>query len=499
LGDQLFAKIPSVLGSDFLKTGKNAAVLQRAAKEATQRNLLQTVTDTLVQNEREAPLRNRDGVLGTTSAVLAETGNVMGVMFRGMENITRQASFFMTFELAYEDYKAKNPKATEDEAFNHAMDKGAQMNRDALGDFSSFERPSLLKGNLTRALFLFKMYAIIQTKFFVQSFNQIVRGVGGDRVGAIKELTGVLMMAGMFGGLMGMPLYSLMAYALAQGFDDEDDEDVKKLMGLDPRVAYDSDIMFRKWLVDTFGNPETGDTTIADLLLNGPTSVLTNTDVGSRTSLDLKNMWFREAVSGDTTEMAIFKTIMANVAGGAMIGQFANAKDDFANGNIEEGLKKALPGFFRSFVAAGQMAEEGVQDRKGNVIIPKRDITAFDESRALLGFRPLDLARWQDYYITRAKNEKRIQSEKRRILDRLETSIREGDITNNKQLQEFIKEEVVPFNRTYPDPSLGITEETIVRSLRGRESTRGMTVRGMQLDKKTAKRDYEMAESFMPK
>lgn len=528
LGDQLFAKIPSVLGSDFLKTGKNAAVLQRAAKEATQRNLLQTVTDTLVQNEREAPLKNRDGVLGTTSAVLAETGNVMGVMFRGMENITRQASFFMTFELAYEDYKSKNfdkdradtlkskaaaeeakklnmtleqyaTKVAEDMAFNHAMDKGAQMNRDALGDFSSFERPSLLKGNLTRALFLFKMYAIIQTKFFVQSFNQIVRGVGGDRVGAIKELTGVLMMAGMFGGLMGMPLYSLMAYALAQGFDDEDDEDVKKLMGLDPRVAYDSDIMFRKWLVDTFGNPETGDTTIADLLLNGPTSVLTNTDVGSRTSLDLKNMWFREAVSGDTTEMAIFKTIMANVAGGAMIGQFANAKDDFANGNIEEGLKKALPGFFRSFVAAGQMAEEGVQDRKGNVIIPKRDITAFDESRALLGFRPLDLARWQDYYITRAKNEKRIQSEKRRILDRLEAGIREGDITNNKQLREFIKEEVVPFNRTYPDQTLGITEETIVRSLRGRESTRGMTVRGMQLDKKTAQRDYEMAKSFMPK
>jgi hypothetical protein len=501
MGDQLHALMPSVLGSDFLKKGPKAALLQKAAKAASERNLLQTVSDTLVQNEREVARKESRGVAGAAADVATETAKVMGVMFNGMENISRQVSFFMTFELAYDDFKAKNPQATEDEAFEHALEEGTSMIRDTMGDFSSFERPRLAKGNVTRALFLFKMYAIIQTKFFVQSFNAIVRGTGGDRVGAMKELTGVLMMAGMFGGLTGMPLYSLMAWALAEGFDDEDDEDVKRLMQLDPRMAYDSDTMFRKWIMDKMNNPEDKNSgvTLADMLIHGPVSAITNTDVASRTSLDLKNMWFRETAAEDSTAMSAIKFAIANIAGGQMAVQILNGWDDFTEGNIENGLKKMLPAFFRSWVATAQAAHEGVKDSKGNVIIPKEDIDGFDSARSLLGFRPMDLARWQDYYITRAKNEKAIESEKRKILDGLEKGIRDGDIKDRADFDNYIAEEIIPFNRTYPDPSLAITMDTIERSLKGRATARANTVQGMQVTKKTAQRDVSMAEQFRPK
>ena len=499
IGDELHAMMPSVLGSDFLTKGPRAALMQRAAKAATERNLLQTVSDTLVQNERETAKKQRKGVMRTASNVVGETAKVMGVMFNGMENISRQASFFMAFELAYDDYKAKNPEASEDEAFNHAMEQGTSMIRDTLGDYSSWERPRLAKNNWTRALFLFKMYSVVQTKFFIQNFNAIVRGTGGDRVGAMKELTGVLMMAGMFGGLTGMPLYSLMAYALAQGFDDEDDEDVKKLMQLDPRVAYDSDIMFRKWIMENFGNPKEGDTLLADMLIHGPISTLTNTDIGSRTSLDLKNMWFREAATGDSTSASLTNFAVSNIAGAQMAMNMAKGYDSFSNGDIEGGLKKILPAFFRSWVSSAQMANEGVQDTKGNVIIAKKDISDLDAARALLGFRPMDLARWQDYYITRAKNEQEIERKKQRILDRMEQAIRDGDIATQADLNQFVQEEVVPFNRTYPDPKLAITDDTIERSIRGRNTSRAQTVKGMQVSKKTAQRDLEMAAPFMPK
>lgn len=511
LGDELHALMPTVMGSGFLNKGKNAALLQKAAKAATERNLLQTVTDTLVQNEREAAKTQRKGVARTAANVAGETAKVMGVMFNGMENLSRQISFFMTFELAHEDFMAKNPKASEDEAFNHAMDQGTSMIRDTMGDFSSFERPRIAKGNLGRALFLFKMYSVIQTKFFVKSFNAIVRGVGGDRVGAMKELTGVLMMTGLFGGLTGMPLYSIMAYALAQGFDDEDDEDVKKLMKLDPRVAYDSDIMFRKWIMDKFGPPvaemynadgspkKDRPINLADILINGPISVLTDTDIGSRTSLDLKNMWFREAGSGDSATVGLMNFATANIAGAQMAMNMAKGYDAFSNGDIEGGLKKISPAFFRSWVTAASMADKGVQDTKGNVIIPKSDIDAFDAARAATGFRSQGLARWQDYYITRAKNDQEIQTKKQRILDRMEKSIREGDIATQADLAQFIQEEVVPFNRTYPDPHLAITEDTIEKSLKGRATARAKTFKGMQLDKKTAQRDIEMAAPYLPR
>jgi hypothetical protein len=110
----------------------------------------------------------------------------------------------------------------------------------------------------------------------------------------------------------------------------------------------------------------------------------------------------------------------------------------------------------------------------------------------------MDLARWQDYYITRAKNEKKIESKKRKILDSMERKIREGEITSQEQLSQFIEDEIVPFNRTYPDPSLAITDETILRSLKGRAAARAQTVSGMQVEKKTAQRDVGMARQFMP-
>jgi hypothetical protein len=80
----------------------------------------------------------------------------------------------------------------------------------------------------------------------------------------------------------------------------------------------------------------------------------------------------------------------------------------------------------------------------------------------------------------------------------LDRKIRDGEITSKEQLREFVADEIVPFNRTYPDPSFIITEETIMRSLKGRSNVRERTVQGMRLEKKTAGKDAGMAEKFRP-
>lgn len=514
IGDQLHAKLPSVLGSKLINNDtERGRLLQRAARAGMERNVLETVTDTLLQNERETAQKFREGAARTATEAAAQTAKVMGVMFQGMENMTRQVSYFMTFELAYDDYKAKNPNATEEQAFDHAVRQGLEVVRDALGEYSNWERPRIAKGNWTRALFLFKMHAIVQTKFLVQSIKALAKGTaigakglaGGRKmtaeeraeyVGTLKELSGVLMMSGMFGGLMGLPLYSVMAWALAESFDDEDDEDVRKLMGLDAAVAYDSDIMFRKWLQDKFGTPEANDIDLADILINGPIAALTNTELASRTSLDLKNMWFREGMGGDNTANSVLNALAANVAGASMAVSLMRGYDDFVEGNIESGLKKIAPAFFRSWVTTADQASRGVVDNKGNTIIPKSDIEAYDSARSLLGFRPMDLARWQDYYITRAKNDKRIDAEKTAIMRKLDKQLREGDIATQQDFIDFWNEEIEPFNRAYPNADYVITMESIERSLKGREEVRARTYQGMQLDKKTAAQDYEMAKGF---
>ena len=507
VGDSLDVLMPNILSSKLVSADtKEGKLLRRALAAGMERNVLETVQDTLIQNERETGQKHRTGAARTVAETAAVTGKAMGVMFQGLENISRQAAYFMAFELAYKAETAKNPGAPEKVVFDKAVTTALDTVRDTLGDYSNWERSRIMKNDVSRALFLFKMHPILQTKFLVGAMRDIGRGLypgaspeaKAARAGAMTELGGVLMMSGVFGGLLGMPLYSVMALALSESFDEEDDEDVRKLMGLDPRVAYDSDIMFRAWLMDKFGEPAIGDVSMADILIHGPVGALSNTEVSSRTSLDLKNMWFREAVTGDSTSDTVIKTLLANVAGGQMLIQAFNAKDNFAEGDMYGAMKKMAPAFIRSWVAAEQGEAEGVVSRKGDVIIDKNDITGLDTFRTISGFRPLKLARWQDYYITRGKNDKKIKAEKTQLLSTLDRKLREGDITSKEQLQEFITDEVIPFNRTYPDPSFIITEETIMRSLKGRADVRGRTVQGMRLEKKTAEKDIGMADKFRP-
>jgi hypothetical protein len=510
VGDELDVLMPNINSSKLINANTDEGkLLRRALAAGMERNVLETVQDTLIQNERETAKRHRTGATRTAVETAALTGKAMGVMFQGLENISRQAAYFMAFELAYKAEAAKNTDTSaeaEKVVFNKAVTTALDTVRDTLGDYSNWERSSIMKNNLSRALFLFKMHPILQTKFLVGAMRDISRGLypgaspeaKAARAGAMKELGGVLMMSGVFGGLLGMPLYSVMALALAESFDEEDDEDVRKLMGLNPRIAYDSDIMFRSWLMDKFGEPAIGDVSMADILIHGPVGALSNTEISSRTSLDLKNMWFREAVAGDSTGMTVFKTLLANVAGGQMVIQGINAYDNFAEGDMYGGIKKLAPAFVRSWVAAGQGEAEGIVNRKGDAIVEKEDITLLDTFRTISGFRPMRLARWQDVLVTAAKNDKKIKAEKTQLLSTLDRKIREGEITSKAQLQEFITDEIIPFNRTYPDPNFIITEETIMRSIKGRAEVRSRTVQGMRLEKKTAKKDFGAVEKFRP-
>ena len=510
VGDELDVLMPNINSSKLINADtKEGKLLRRALAAGMERNVLETVQDTLIQNERETAKRHRTGATRTAVETAALTGKAMGVMFQGLENISRQAAYFMAFELAYKAEAAKNTDTSaeaEKVVFNKAVTTALDTVRDTLGDYSNWERSSIMKNNLSRALFLFKMHPILQTKFLVGAMRDISRGLypgaspeaKAARAGAMKELGGVLMMSGVFGGLLGMPLYSVMALALAESFDEEDDEDVRKLMGLNPRIAYDSDIMFRSWLMDKFGEPAIGDVSMADILIHGPVGALSNTEISSRTSLDLKNMWFREAVAGDSTGMTVFKTLLANVAGGQMVIQGINAYDNFAEGDMYGGIKKLAPAFVRSWVAAGQGEAEGIVNRKGDAIVEKEDITLLDTFRTITGFRPMRLARWQDVLVTAAKNDKKIKAEKTQLLSTLDRKIRDGEITSKAQLQEFIDDEIIPFNRTYPAKPFIITEETIMRSIKGRAEVRSRTVQGMRLEKGTEKKDFGAVDKFRP-
>jgi hypothetical protein len=256
--------------------------------------------------------------------------------------------------------------------------------------------------------------------------------------------------------------------------------------------------MFRRWLMEKMGTSDNKDVDFADIFISGVPGALTDTEISSTVSLDLVNMWYREPISGDSLDSNMIATGIANVAGLSMATQFLRGGEALYEGDIADGLKKTLPAFFRSWVTAYVNETEGVKNRKGDTIIKPEDITGTDFLRSALGARSGKLARWQDYYITRSKNEKRIKSERQDILDDLEDKIRSGDIKSKEAFREFLKEEVVPFNRTYPDADFIITEDTIERSMKGRATRSARNVQGMQVSKKSEARVKAAAKPFMP-
>ena len=508
LGDELHALMPNINSS---KKVRNNPLLQRALKAGMERNILETVTDTLVQNEQEVAARHKTGVSRARHKTVEEAGKIMSVMFQGMENMSRQVTYFMSFELAYKDYAKKNPQADEKEVFDHAVNAAADTLRDTLGDYSNWERPRLGKQQSLRAVFLFKMYAIVQTKFLVGSFYDIYKGFLAtalrrtgpmdmadkkEAAGALKELSGVVMMIGLLGGLKGMPLYTPFAWALAaafNSFDDDDDKDVLAMIeqGVDPRVTEDNDIMFRMWLKEKLGS------NWADVLSYGPASVLTGTDLSSRVSIDLKNMWFRESVSGDSTAETVLKTAIANIAPAQMGVSILDGVDAILDGELMDGAEKMIPAFFRAWVNTAQINEEGVVDRRGNTLMDKHEIGLLDKAKFLVGGRPLKLSEQQGYTAARAKGDKRVRAERRDILDDLYQRLTEGEISSGADIAAFYRDVVIPFNRRNPHVDLVITQDTMAKSIKRRNEARGRVVSGMQLTKKGGQRDYDYAREFV--
>jgi len=109
----------------------------------------------------------------------------------------------------------------------------------------------------------------------------------------------------------------------------------------------------------------------------------------------------------------------------------------------------------------------------------------------ILGERRIEVDKIQ------AKNEKRIENKRDSILDLYERKWRDGEFKSQEDIQQFMTDTVIPFNRAYPDRNFIISAKTLAESLKRRAGIRALTVEGVQLDKKTAAKDLAAQRAFV--
>ncbi len=428
---------------------------------------------------------------GKRADTMQKAYDAMTYLFDTTEQLTREVAFMATYDLEYE--KLTKGGMSSDESHEKAILAGRDAVNDTLGNYTNFNRPTVMKSSeLARALFLFKQYSVVTTKFFFTSMRAIFgKNTPADvRVAAMKEATGVLGMSFLFGGVTGLPLYSLGMLALeALQNATDDDDDRKERMRQNPITADSVEAQFRyEWLPQKFGSPMFADAEgkgypLSDIILNGPVSELSGWNFGSRVSLDFLGLWFRSPKDADTWVGTVNNALVENIPGASASLNMAAMGEEFSKGNVNDALKVGLPAALRGMAKAYDLANEGLRTKSEKIRLRKEDITNGELVGAVLGFNPTQIAKLQQQTRDVLGRTKELQEGKSELVGaytRAVRRIRNGDADGYIEAREAIQD-IEDYNQKVGNPYFGVSYTNLMNALRGSIAEEAHDIHGMGL------------------
>ena len=311
-------------------------------------------------------------------------------------------------------------------------------------DYSLFDTPRYFKGPVGRTLFQFKKFAQNTAFYLATNATQIFTGADPTiKKQALARLLGTLGMTGMFAGLTGIPLYTVITTVIEKALQlrDDDDEDSVTFQ----ISKYGADLWFKNFLAENFGP------NVATYVAYGPFTALTGADFNSRVKLN--DLFFPDWE---------FKGLL-----GPTFGLYENAQrayDRFKEGQTERAIEMLLPAIIRQPVKAYRFGEEGVVTPKGYEVVSSDDLSKMDLALQAIGFSPIKVsAKQQENYklkkLEREREEERTDLLKRAVYARREVSDEDMD---------EVQEDIDKFNDKFPNRR--ILPSSIIQSEKARRA-----------------------------
>jgi hypothetical protein len=465
---------PSIGSSSMVR---NDPILQRAFQAALDRQVTTLTNTSVLTNRNRTPENAYESIPGVAARV---SFNTMTALFNGAERMSREIAYMMAFKLEY----AKTGN------FEESVDKAVDTVHELLGRYDNFNRPRIYRNFVGKTVGQFKMYATFITSWFVRNgYTAFTEGMGNkEGRAAMQRLTGVLVMGGLFHGLVGQPLYSMICSVIDAVLDATEDEEEKRArLAKNPLTAGSSNLRFRyEFLPKYFGHIEiTGldgkKHRLSEILEKGPISVLSDINVGSRTSYD--GIWFREAKPGKNWQETVENYVKENLGPGISTGlNMVGAIDDFNDGKLLRGAEKLTPAFFKAPLTSYRLATEGAETKGGAKILKQSEITDLNLIASALGFQSSRLARIQEHNFAMERQRVKAEDSKSDALRKLNETVfnaekEPGDI---KAAIAKIREH----NKRYPMEAFLIDGDTIDRSIEGYGEKLGLTYRGLRMSEK---------------
>jgi hypothetical protein len=470
--------------------------------------------DILSEAQRQAYLKAvADGVIDITLTHdivgLAETPSALykqglsarvmktaSYIFHGAEKFNREVVFMSSFDLAYEQFKAKG--YSEQAARQQAIETAKDLTYKSMFDYSTLNKPRFMQGSAQKVIFQFKQFSQQMTyllsrsafeaiykdfspqerqdiRYQIKSEDQLYRTgqprmtdaeldaavdkyIADYRKEARSRLLGVYGTTAVFAGASGLPLWwtvSATANALQAVFG-EDDED------------WDFDIWFKDWANDTFGG------FFGDVVARGAASQVLGANVADRMSLN--GLWFRDTRQSPD-EVSWVQNQLINLLGptaGVAI-NWAEAAKQYNQGYLDRAIETASPAAIKNGLKGLRFMSEGrATNLKGDEIVG--DLTDVESFYQMMGFSPERLAQRQKANIEKKTIEQNILKRQARLKDAFFMAIDNDD----DALMERTMDKLMEFNQKYPE--LALDGEDLSKSVRARyqrrilaESMGGMT------------------------
>jgi len=237
-------------------------------------------------------------------------------------------------------------------------------------------------------------------------------------------------------------------------------------------------------------------TGLNESLEKGAASVLSDMNIGSRTSYD--NMWWREGKPSENTQEFIVNLLIANLGPGVSVGMnFAGANDDFQKNRIVRGMEKLLPAFFKNPVTAARIAEEGVKTPSGMTVLKKEELSTANTIAQATGLQSTRVTRLQEQAFETNKVVKKAENDKQSLLTKLDDVYLSPESTE-KDKQKMMRE-INKFNARYPVEGLVIDDDAILNHLENTAEKRGTAFRGQYIKENYLPYLLPLRRTVMPK
>jgi len=445
---------------------------KRAIREMFQRGVTQSTYASEVYGYKSIPTAQASTVLGKTKELGVEAADLLvGSLMHNIERLTREAVYLASYRLGIKRHLSP------DAAINQAV---SDVN-EALGNYDVTARPRFMQRGIGKVLSQFKTFPLHMTLLLCTNFVKMLPFLNkeGKKAAAVKFF-GIYLTAGSIAGLAGIPAFGPIIgvvnylFKELQGEDDWPDE----LKALDPTT------WFRNvFLQEKLGDIMIGNVSVADLLDSGLLNAVTGSAIGERVGLN--DMWGRDTKEAQSSREGMVAYILDKMGPTVSLGlSAADAFDAFSVGDYVKAWDKLSPAAIRNIRFAMRMADEGIKDSKGNVIVPPDEISTGRLFAQIIGFRPAEMARIADAGFKLTAAEQRIVNERNRLILSAKVAIRKQNDEGFEAFETIVGEKMGEFNEKHP--TYAIYGDDLVEQLVKDMETRAGARLGVPVTEKNA-------------